>query len=1595
MNKVLKTLFSLFLVLFLWINFSYWGNTSSFQDFTKESNQSANNLNISFQNDLFSWWANYSVDFSFPEGQRWLTPGLNLRYNSSTADFLNNAGYGFSIENQQIFRSTRKWLENLYKLNEFSINSNFSNGELIETTNWKYIAKQWNDINIYNFNSETDSWTIKDRSWKTYYFWTNNNYKIINPENNKTFSYLLAKIEDNFWYKIEYSYNKKDNRAYLKEIKYWFNISNTLENPLYKITLNYTERDFSMESYIHWFKEKNHRLLQSVNLNVLENSSYNNFKTYEIKYSDIETPFPKINSVITKSWSDILEILKFKYHASWAWLNLLSEIDNWKWWVTKMEYKSSALYKKTTVPFIIKTLYKVTTIDSITWVTTQKIYDYFWWHYYFDASNFYNRWYTGFSKVNIIDDYNNITSVYFHQSDKDKNNSEDSKLWEFEDHISKKWRIYRQETVNQKWERLKTSITKWIKKDRWNWAYFVFPENEVNIEYNEKTWEHKDTANYKQYDSYWNLTKEINYWFVNADTNSWNFTDILDDKITKTIKYATDIDSKNNIFVNNPCEQTLVDNNRKLVNSEIYFYDNLNKCEIKKWLLTEKQRFFEDENRYLRESYGYTSWVLTSSTNAKRFTSTFKYNKYNLLKTSETNPKNWSVKYSYNYAFQKPTKITDINWITRQISYDNFGRPTKVEIINPTSEAEWQTLEKILLEKYNYNTNVKPNYSEKISYSWENNNNNITSRVYVDWFWKTIQIKVSSKENNKYSSVKTRYNKLDKKEFVTYPKYETWINYSPIWETEKWNYFKYDWLWRLIKQKNETWIILHDYLPYKDILINQKWIKKELEYNAYWSLKKVIEYNSGEQYTTNYKYNSLQKLIKQIDSKNNIRNLYYDSLGRIKKMEDLHSNSEANPKFIAFKYDDNNNIVLKTLLNWQAIRYDYDNLDRVTQKITEEWKALYNYDIWNYSKWKLSNTSYLWYKEIYNYNYFGQIIQNRKIYKDWNSYDINYNFTPRWELKTITYPDNTNSSYSYVNGYINKIKYNNSDLVTRVKYNDDYQISEIEYANWTIEKKDFDYNYWYRLKAKTAYNWDNIYQDLVYNFDNIWNIINLEEKADSVLKKKVNYNYDDLNRLIKAVYNTDSTEEINYTYDSIWNMLSNSRIWNYEYNSWFNPHAVNKAWDTTFEYDWLWNVNKEIFWENIKNYIYNSASDLTNFSFNNNGNKITWEYIYDHANNRVQKNTFVWEDYTENKYIWDNYELESWYYFVEVTESIFNNETQTQETVTRKIKKPYTKKRKFILALDKKIATIEKENEEAEKTIFNISDHLSWASIDIDDTWKILQAVDYYPFGEQRVMFRDNTYSNDYLFTGKEQDEESWLQYFEVRYYSPHIWRFYWQDAVFWEVWNTKRWIRLLSDPQQLNAYSYVANNPLIYVDPSGMVLEEVWEWVKMVWTWLLELWKIWLDFLLDTKCVWEWCSWDFDYTWNIISEIEENSSWLAWLILVLKTIKDAKNFDVKDLRKDFKRIQHAFSKHWKELWFSWNLKEDWKEFIGMLENVLTDYSKVKKWKVWRDGETFDRYYKKVDWKDVWVDIYTSWKNAWKLKTTVNLTKEQVKDLDN
>ena len=68
-------------------------------------------------------------------------------------------------------------------------------------------------------------------------------------------------------------------------------------------------------------------------------------------------------------------------------------------------------------------------------------------------------------------------------------------------------------------------------------------------------------------------------------------------------------------------------------------------------------------------------------------------------------------------------------------------------------------------------------------------------------------------------------------------------------------------------------------------------------------------------------------------------------------------------------------------------------------------------------------------------------------------------------------------------------------------------------------------------------------------------------------------------------------------------------------------------------------------------------------------------------------------------------------------------------------------------------------------------------------------------------------------FTAKKRDNETGLDYFNARYFSAPLGRFTSPDPLYIEA-------RRLADPQQLNLYSYVRNNPLRYTDPSGMYID-------------------------------------------------------------------------------------------------------------------------------------------------------------------------------
>ncbi|MBI2174990.1 MAG: hypothetical protein HYU33_07320, partial [Candidatus Omnitrophica bacterium] len=106
--------------------------------------------------------------------------------------------------------------------------------------------------------------------------------------------------------------------------------------------------------------------------------------------------------------------------------------------------------------------------------------------------------------------------------------------------------------------------------------------------------------------------------------------------------------------------------------------------------------------------------------------------------------------------------------------------------------------------------------------------------------------------------------------------------------------------------------------------------------------------------------------------------------------------------------------------------------------------------------------------------------------------------------------------------------------------------------------------------------------------------------------------------------------------------------------------------------------------------------------------------------------------------------------------------------------------------------------------LFYHNDHLGGVNV-ITDIWATrVQLVEYDPWG--KVSREEGASEASRRFTGKMLDPESGLYYYGGRYYDPELGRFISPDPF----------VPQPSDPQSLNRYSYVENNPVNHVDPSG-----------------------------------------------------------------------------------------------------------------------------------------------------------------------------------
>lgn len=92
-----------------------------------------------------------------------------------------------------------------------------------------------------------------------------------------------------------------------------------------------------------------------------------------------------------------------------------------------------------------------------------------------------------------------------------------------------------------------------------------------------------------------------------------------------------------------------------------------------------------------------------------------------------------------------------------------------------------------------------------------------------------------------------------------------------------------------------------------------------------------------------------------------------------------------------------------------------------------------------------------------------------------------------------------------------------------------------------------------------------------------------------------------------------------------------------------------------------------------------------------------------------------------------------------------------------------------------------------------------------DATGHVCYDADFTPYGQE--INHTNSCPQNYKFTGYERDPETGNDYAFARYYSPRLGRFMTPDPLGGGI----------DDPQSLNRYAYVRNDPMNLADPSGL----------------------------------------------------------------------------------------------------------------------------------------------------------------------------------
>ena len=548
------------------------------------------------------------------------------------------------------------------------------------------------------------------------------------------------------------------------------------------------------------------------------------------------------------------------------------------------------------------------------------------------------------------------------------------------------------------------------------------------------------------------------------------------------------------------------------------------------------------------------------------------------------------------------------------------------------------------------------------------------------------------------------------------------------------------------------------------IVTDPNGVVRTLHVDAYGRIGAIDEMVEDALATTSYEHRPATGELMQItDAKGGVYTFGYDGLGR-KTLEHDADRGEQR-----MSYDGNGNIIATRDANQNIVRTAYDALNRPVRVATsDDREIIHRYDEGANGVGRLRETITADMARRYGYDQRGRTV-GQTLTVDGHTWTSELAFDDSDRLVAKTYPDGevVHTSYdgrgfvSTVAGrdkYVVGTAYTEYEKLTRLRYGNGTELA-YTYYDGTVVDPLVGNGYSYRL-ATAAVHGGSVDMSLEYQYDKTGNVVALidRSRADDSEQRTQSFGYDSVDRLVSArgIYG-----EREYAYDSVGNLRSfDDRVYRYGVG---NRVVSDGQWRYT--YDDNGNVIERANDAVTQQLTYDARNRLTRFA----SGRTVETYAYDDDETRIKKVSdgqttyYIEADYEE---VWDG--------------------SERLETI------------KHYRAGHQKVAM-----RDSEGLKYLYPDHLGSSSRMADAAGKQIKAIWYRPFGGEAD--ETGAAKTRYRFTGKEKDDTG-LYYYGARYYDDTLGRFLSADSILPNVY----------DPQQLNRFAYVRNNPVKLVDPDG-----------------------------------------------------------------------------------------------------------------------------------------------------------------------------------